>query len=202
MFDYDGVIVDSLDYFRDSFLAACRERGYRIHDGEEFLRLFDVNMYEGMAAAGIPQSDIQPVLQAMARKIGERGQTYQFMPGMPDVLADLAKVHTLYIITSNMASIVKAFLASHALSCFADVLGSESGRSKVEKIRRVAAKHPQRRGFYIGDTAGDIIEGREAGVATVGVTWGWHGRERLVRALPEHLVDRPADLLTLLSASF
>jgi phosphoglycolate phosphatase len=51
------------------------------------------------------------------------------------------------------------------------------------------------RTFYIGDTTGDILEAREAGVQTVAVTWGWHSREKLVAVHPDFLVDRPEELL-------
>lgn len=42
---------------------------------------------------------------------------------------------------------------------------------------------------------GDVREAREAGVRTVAVTWGWHPRERLERACPDVLIDKPEDLL-------
>ena len=49
----------------------------------------------------------------------------------------------------------------------------------------------------MGDTVGDILEAREAGVCTVGAAWGWHGAERLLRAAPDHLAHSPSDLLDL-----
>jgi len=51
------------------------------------------------------------------------------------------------------------------------------------------------RTYYVGDTAGDVREGRAAGVRTVAVTWGWHSREKLAAAGPEFLVDNPVELL-------
>ena len=51
--------------------------------------------------------------------------------------------------------------------------------------------------YYIGDTAGDIREGREAGVKTVGVTWGWHTKDKMLAAAPDYLFDKPEDLLKL-----
>jgi phosphoglycolate phosphatase len=47
------------------------------------------------------------------------------------------------------------------------------------------------------DTAGDVREAREAGVKTVAVTWGWHPRSRLERALPDVIIDDPNKLLGL-----
>jgi len=51
--------------------------------------------------------------------------------------------------------------------------------------------------YYIGDTTGDIKEGKEAGVKTVGVTWGWHSKALLAASRPDYLFDTPEDLLQL-----
>ena len=45
---------------------------------------------------------------------------------------------------------------------------------------------------------GDIVEGRQVGVGTIAVTWGWHSRKRLEAASPDRLVTTPAELLALL----
>jgi len=49
----------------------------------------------------------------------------------------------------------------------------------------------------VGDTVGDVLEARAAGVGTVGVAWGWHGVERLRRVKPDRMVHAPSDLLDL-----
>ena len=33
--------------------------------------------------------------------------------------------------------------------------------------------------WYVGDTVGDIVEGKESGVGTIAVTWGWQRLEAL-----------------------
>jgi phosphoglycolate phosphatase len=80
---------------------------------------------------------------------------------------------------------------------FDDVLGADFNFSKVEKILYAKGHYGMdaRHTAYICDTAGDIREAREAGVKTVAVTWGWHPRERLERARPDAIVERPEDLL-------
>jgi phosphoglycolate phosphatase-like HAD superfamily hydrolase len=45
----------------------------------------------------------------------------------------------------------------------------------------------------------DKIEGKKAGAVTVAVTWGWHSKEKLADASPDHMVHTPAELVTLLS---
>ena len=53
--------------------------------------------------------------------------------------------------------------------------------------------------YYVGDTKGDMIEGKQAGAVTVAVTWGWHTAENLAQASPDHLVNTLSALENLLS---
>ncbi len=43
--------------------------------------------------------------------------------------------------------------------------------------------------FYAGDTTVDIVAGRAAGVVTIGVTTGYHSRDKLESAKPDHIVE-------------
>ncbi len=44
-------------------------------------------------------------------------------------------------------------------------------------------------GVMIGDTAFDMAMGRAAGLATIGVAWGYHPRARLVEAGADVVID-------------
>ena len=78
----------------------------------------------------------------------------------------------------------------------AEVAGAETARSKVEKIHALLARFPgQEVYWYVGDTAGDIREAREAGVTPLGVAWGWHEPEMLMEAGAERIAASPAELL-------
>ena len=173
MLDYDGVLVDSFDYFHGAFVEACHAHGFTQVDGPEaFRRIFDVNMYDGLVAAGVPREAIGPILESMAAALAQNGGRYDFFEGIPQVLDRLAERAKLLVITSNLTANPERFLRGHGITCIEEVLGSDKGLSKVEKIRGVMQRHPAARHYYVGDTVGDIIEGREAGALTVGVSWG------------------------------
>lgn len=200
MFDYDGVIADSFDTFFDSFIEACREHGYgsQMPGREAFLRLFDTNLFEGMDRAGIARMAVGPILKTMTEKVEERNLICRLFPGMPEALERLAREHRLYVITSNVGATVSRFLREAGVSCVEEVIGNEKEKSKVRKIRAVMERWPEARPYYIGDTAGDMIEGREAGARTVGAAWGWHGAERLTQTEPDCLAWTPGELTDVL----
>ena len=51
--------------------------------------------------------------------------------------------------------------------------------------------------IYIGDSPFDIQAGRAAGMATAAVTWGIFSRADLEDARPDHVLQRPGDLVRL-----
>ena len=51
--------------------------------------------------------------------------------------------------------------------------------------------------LYVGDSEVDIQTGRNAGVRTISVTWGFRTREVLVAAGAGTIIDRPEELLRL-----
>jgi len=82
----------------------------------------------------------------------------------------------------------------------AEVAGAETGRSKVEKIRDLTARFAGQEAYwYVGDTAGDIREAREAGVTPLGVAWGWHDPELLEQAGAQRIAATPAELLAIVA---
>ena len=198
LFDFDGVLADSLDLYAEA-VARCLERiGTPIvKTREDYLALFEGNFYESMAARGV---DLAAFAQAAMEIMP--GIDYDAMrpfDGLIPVLDALQKDHLLAVISSNGFRTISRMLERFGFDpYFEEILGSDFLFSKKEKIDHALAKYgiPPERTFYIGDTTGDIVEARAAGVRTVAVTWGWHNRERLAAAHPDFLVETPEGLLS------
>jgi len=199
LFDFDGVLVESLDLYAES-VARCLERiGTPIvKNREDYLALFDGNFYESMAARGVDLAafaaaarEILPAIDYGAMKP---------IPGLIPVLAALREDRILAVVSSNGYRTISMMLARFGFDpYFGEIFGSDFGLSKKEKIDHAQEKYgiPREKTFYIGDTAGDVVEARAAGVRAVAVTWGWHGRERLAAVNPDFLIDTPEELLAI-----
>jgi phosphoglycolate phosphatase len=197
MFDYDGVIVDSLAEFIKGWIRACADYGFPIRSPEEAISLFDDNVYASMQRQGIDIATIDRILDRFKTLVNF--SAIKMFPGMAGVLASIAVQNRLIIITSNLSTAVWAVLEQNDVRCVADVIGAEHEKSKIKKITGVMARFPNLTPFYIGDTRGDMLEGREAGALTVGVAWGWHTTAKLQDGRPDYLVATPADLAALLT---
>jgi phosphoglycolate phosphatase len=199
LFDFDGVLVDSLSLYEKS-VNICLERIGKplIASREEFLDLFEDNFFSAIAKRGVDVGEFMAASKAVtpALNYGVVRPVTKLIP----VLAELKKRHGLIIISSNSSFAIRLMLAKFGFeSYFDDVLGADFNFSKIEKILYAMGHYGTNGGhtFYVCDTAGDIREAREAGVKAVAVTWGWHPRERLERARPDAMIEQPEDLLRL-----
>lgn len=200
IFDYDGVLVDSFDIFSHHFISACKEENLdEIANKDDFLDLFDNNMYESMFDRGLTKDKIIKIVYKLKEGLLKDQDKMDLFPGIKKVVRELSKSekNKLIIVTSSETNVVKRFLKMHDIDDFDAVIGSDKEASKVKKIEKIKSEFKGSKFYYIGDTKGDIVEGKNAGVKTVGVTWGWHGKNRLKVETPEYLINEPKQLTKL-----
>lgn len=195
MFDYDGVIVDSLEVFTSRFSQACRENGFKeVNAPKDVIGLFDGNVYETMISRGVDESTIDNILKRYEVLQGEQLADLELFNGIGEALERISEKHQVYVITSNLSSATIRILNQNGIECFKDVIGAEKEKSKIKKIRNTMSLHPGTPAYYVGDTKGDMIEGKNAGTQTIGVTWGWHTPQKIKEGFPDYLVDTPEEL--------
>ena len=129
----------------------------------------------------------------------------QIMPEMKDIIIGLKKNYTLIVISSTITSPIQEFLEEHDLANhFAQIMGNDIHKSKVEKMKIVFEKYAveAKNCVFITDTLGDMREAEKMGIGTIGITWGFHTPETLLRGKPFRLVEKPKDLLTAVADYF
>ncbi|MCK5417510.1 MAG: HAD family hydrolase [Desulfobacterales bacterium] len=199
MFDYDGVIVDSFELFSACFMKACHQNNfYELNSPEKILALFETNVFEALLGFGLDDHSINRILETFQSDIGAYQNDMRLFDGISHTLRKISKKNKIVIITSNISMAAKQVLINNGIYCFEDVLGAEKEKSKVKKIRLTMARYPGLPAYYIGDTKGDMIEGRKAGAITVAALWGWHAVKKLEEGAPDHFVCSPEALLDLL----
>jgi len=199
MFDYDGVIANSLDAHVKSFLAAFHENGFtKLNTSQDIINLYDNNVYQSMSDLGLSEEKIDLILASYKIRQDRLLDQIHFFDNIAETLYKISLNHKIYIITSNVAEAVKTALGKKGVRGVENVMGSETEKSKIKKIHMAMALHPDLPAYYVGDTKGDIYEGKRAGTITVGVAWGWHGPEKLMESSPDYVIYRPQELAELL----
>ncbi|MGB5218728.1 MAG: HAD family hydrolase [Smithella sp.] len=199
LFDFDGVLADSLDVYEKTVTDCLKDiKQPFVSSREEFLELFEDNFYESLKKKGV---DLDVFMKAADDILAQvKIKDMKPFPAVAPVIAELHKNHCLIVVSSNdYASIKEALDLFNYDDYFRDILGSDFMFSKKEKILHAAKKYNMdlKNIYYVGDTTGDIKEGKQAGIKTVGVTWGWHSKEKMAAAQPDYLFDQPQELLQL-----
>jgi len=198
LFDFDGVIADSMDAYFGAFAEVCTEMGYRrLNSREAFLKLFEGNPIRQLLWAGFPIFRLRRVLNRFKPRLLEVNKLVRPFEGITEVVSTLARRFPVFVITSNVAEIVSAFLKRHGIMGVAGVIGSETHTSKVKKIRRMLREYPKYQAYYVSDTKGDLLEARRAGAIPIAVAWGWHSLKKLAEGRPALVVSSPEELRSL-----
>ena len=198
IFDYDGVLIDSFEIFMKHFLDSCRKYHVdQIKDKKDFLNIFNGNMYENMYKMGLSKEEILRVVLNVKKELIKDQEKIKLFDGIKEVLENLSKNHILVVVTSNDTEVVTRYFKSKNIDFFDEIVGSDKEPSKIKKIDYIKNKYSGNSYYYFGDTKGDIIEGKKAGIKTVAAVWGWHGKEELKKEKPDFLLDEPEDILSI-----
>lgn len=197
LFDFDGVIVDSLD-LAFSINRQDKASDYTVND---YIQLFRGNIFSRLEK----DKDDQP-------KKSQPDFFSEYEPGMmklncingmPEVIKKLSREYTLIIISSTLGTIIEKFLEKHVLlEYFTAILGPEVEKSKTKKIQMVFDDYKTNASncLFITDTLGDIKEAAKVGVKCIGVIWGYHPQDIIAEGNPHALAHTPKELNDLISS--
>ena len=183
IFDFDGVIVDSFDFHLRNYnslpgVSVTAQELSDVHKGNfhdltkvsitpETVEVYNSHLIDWFrASVGLVLSDTRKLLS-----------TFSEIP--------------MYVVTSGSEKTTNFLLKQEGLDgYFTQVLGSETSKSKVDKINILFEQGVQKNSsVFITDTLGDLIEAEKAGIAAVAVTFGFHDRETLKHGRYEAICD-------------
>lgn len=193
-YDYDGVIVDSLDANIAMMNTILEELGKEPSINRALFQKLQVISFE--AIAEILLLSEQECTDFM-NKIGSRNHTIlDNTPLFQDIkehLQRVAEVATVFIVSNNETILVKTLLKNEGLqSVVSGIFGPEGGLSKAERLSQLQAQDPSV--LFIGDGVSDITEGNKAGVVSVAVSWGFQSLEVLKPHNPRFCVETVNEL--------
>lgn len=197
LFDYDGTIADTTKLA--VALVHNIHKSFGTPDAktaEDIKPFYANNFFDYLLGHGLKKEQLPDVVENIAEFLAPRYNEAPYYDDMPSMLKKLAKKYVLYVITSGDTKVITEHLKKGKLNTtFKEVLGADKGIHKTDKINSVKKLHSGATFYYIGDTTGDIREGKKANVKTIAVTWGTHSKETLQKENPDKLVDTPQELL-------
>ena len=200
LFDFDGVIADSFQPAYEIHKMICPHLTKNI-----YRKRFEGNINDWEEPINVHTEECRHDIDFFTEYIPRMKNEVKIVPGMKEIIIELEKNYTLIVISSTITSPIQEFLDVHDLANhFAQVMGNDVHKSKVEKMKMVFDKYnvDAKDCVFITDTLGDMHEAEKMKVGAIGITWGFHTPETLLRGKPFRLVGKPSDLLAAIADYF
>ncbi len=203
IFDYDGVLVDSLEAALSVGCEYCRSVNHDRLPTEAIIGSLEKMTYFDLARAiGLSEKGAERYSLYTFDRFRTMGSAMAFFPEIEMLLRNMA-TRNVAIVSGNDREVISAKLFVHSLKdTIPCILGALEPGDKTEKIGQACRFFgvAPGRACMIGDSTSDIRHARQAGVWSIAATWGWQSREKLVGETPDFVVDNVRDLAALLNA--
>ncbi len=207
VFDLDGTLASTFSTVLRIFNRVMLDRTGREWQLNELLPYFgppESVMFQRM----FPAAEVhEPMIEDYFRLSREDGHEIKPFDGIGELVSDLKSSGIKLGIFSAANTEAARIRVGHAglLDYFDEVLGGDSvtnSKPHPDGLLHLMDKFDvdPSATVYIGDMVADVETGRAAGVATVAVTWGAAKREVLSAANPDHLIDDPRMLKSIIAS--
>lgn len=198
VFDFDGVVIDSMGVqekaFKSCYASLC---GGGAPPWQEFTSMSGAGLPHIISSLGLPDEMVDMYRSACTELLHE----VHPVSGMPELLERLRRRgHPVGMCTGKDRERTLATLNSLGLEaafdyivCGDDGVPEKPSPEAVGAVLRHLGARPDV-SVMVGDAVNDILSGRGAGVATVGVSWGADSVAALSEAGAEHVVDSVVEL--------
>ena len=207
IFDLDGTLLDTLGDIAGACNHALTECGCPTHEVEAYKRfvgsgimnLFRRSLPEEQRTEEMVMKMRDAFVQYYDAHKDDKTRPY---PGISDLLDSLtAKGIKLAVASNKYQEATEELVAQYFRDySFTSVLGQREGRPIkpdagiiFEAMASCEGVRPDEV-IYCGDSDVDMQTGINAGVKTVGVTWGFRSREELAAYGPCLLADNPEEI--------
>ncbi len=201
LFDFDGVLADTLDDMLNFAQAVCAELGVdRIPTPADLDALETMSFVEYGKQLGVPHHLAGEFATRCLQRFIEKPHPPKIFAGMAQVIEQLSARNTLAIVTGNTTRAVENFLIENNIRQFISaVFAVDQPGSKVEKIQKAKSQLAAENDvvYYVGDAVSDIRAARQVEVRSVAVSWGHQSLGKLVNVQPDHIVHAPQEISAL-----
>lgn len=201
-FDWDGTLFDSTALIARSIQAACADLGVAVPSDKDASYVIGMGLIDALqhAAPGLPRERYPELGQRYRHHYFARQHEIVLFNGTIEMLKALkTRNHWLAVATGKSRMGLNEALTSvdlHGLfdgTRTADETASKPNPQMLLELMREFGVEPERT-LMIGDTTHDLMLARNAGAASVGVSYGAHEPGSFADYDPLHVAHSVADL--------
>ena len=210
IFDLDGTLLDTLGDLTSAVNTALRHHGFPLLTEEDVcsrvgngVRKLIERSLPGNAGKAMVDDCLAEFQRAYDEHLVERTHPYQ---GMPVVIEAFCRRGVRMAVLSNKYHAAACRLVNHYFpGDMAVTFGERPGvprkpdPTSTQEVMHVLGVQPDEI-LYIGDSDVDMQTAKKAGVTAIGALWGFRDRASLLEAGADHVVERPEDPFSCLTA--
>jgi phosphoglycolate phosphatase len=209
IFDWDGTLMDSAGVIVDSIQRACEDIGLPAPGERASRQIIGLGLIQALQTLlpDLPADDYPRLVERYRHHYLGRDAELPLFAGVAEGIPDLHGAgFTLAVATGKSRVGLERALASSGLGAWfaatrcADQTHSKPHPAMVLELIDELDADPART-LVIGDTSHDLLMAANAGVASLGVTYGAHEPEDLHPHAPLALVESFADVHAWLAAN-
>ena len=212
IFDLDGTLIDSIGDLADAMNAVLQRLGHPEHPRDDYRFLvgdgIEILVRRALPPEVVEATNIPAIVRQMRQEYSTRWTaTTQPFPGIPELLAEFAAHGVPAAVLSNKPDSPTREIVGELFpdNPFAIVRGAREEvplKPDPTSALEIVAEIGQSAGgsVMVGDTPVDMKTGRNAGMRTVGVTWGFRPADELLDAGAGHIIETPLQLLEIVES--
>lgn len=204
VFDFDGTLADTFDWFLSIADQTADRYGFLRLDRSNMEALRGLSARELLKRQRVPSWKLPLIARDMRAAAGRDCHAFQLFPGAADALVALSEAGVkLALVSSNAETNIRRVLGTELANrvgvwaCGASLFGKAA---KLRAVCKAAGVRPDQ-AIKVGDELRDIDSAREAGLAFGAVAWGFTRPEALRAAEPERLFESFEDLAAQLTGA-
>lgn len=207
IFDLDGTLMNSIEDLAESMNIVLNENGFPEHQIDRYEELIG-NGIKNLVKKALPSEEFEKdeYLSYFNRMFDIYGnnctnKTYAYS-GIHEMLDKLASTKVKMAILSNKADhltkkVVKTLLPDYnfiSVSGLTDEGSRKPDPNKALKICKLMELLPEEV-VFIGDSGVDMQTAKNAGMDSIGVSWGFRSVEELKETGAKYIIHHPSKLL-------
>ena len=208
IFDLDGTLLNTIDDLADAGNHVCAAHGWPAHTVEEYKRRVGngiPKLVSRFAPAGLGEETLAAALAEFSayydRHKEDKTAPYE---GVPQTVGRLKAAGVTAAVLSNKAHALAGPVVEHYYpGVFAAVQGALPGvpakpdPTLLRGLMEELGADPETT-LFVGDSDVDMLTGRNGGLTTCGVLWGFRSRSELEAAGADHIIGTPEQLTELI----
>ncbi len=207
IFDLDGTLLNTVEDLGNATNYALTQCGFPIHPTDAYYQMVGRGIYNLFRAAIPSEYATEGNVQRMASYFIPYYDTHKCdctrpYDGIPEMLKTITDRGVRLAVASNKYQDGAEKLVHHFFGDyeFVKILGQREGQpikpdpAIVDQILAEVPYISKAETVYVGDSNVDMQTGANAKVRTIGVSWGFRGREELAAYHPSAIIDTPEDL--------